>query len=117
MQVGPQVTNLRDPLAHRSQRERLWSHAPALYFIPRTRRGDRRRRLRPHRVRRRIRRADLVASRVDEDAAGTIGFVELLREMRRIATHRLPADRVREARGNGPIGLAIEWDHDVKALR
>src|SRR6185436_20307253 len=97
--VGPDVAGLLDARRHVAERERAGRHVAADHFIPRARRRHRRAGLRTDRVRRGEGRAVVVASGVDEDAAGAIALVELQRELLRIARHEQLRDAVREARG------------------
>src|SRR5262245_18262676 len=66
-ELSPDIPVGVEPPAHGPQPDRLWPHGTALDLLPRTRRRDGRVRLRPHRVRRGVRRPELVPPGIHEN--------------------------------------------------
>jgi ABC-type glutathione transport system ATPase component len=98
VQIGPQVTDLRDPLGHAAQRQGARMHRALLDLLPGARRGNGRAWLCPHSIGGRESRAVTVASSIDKDAAGAINLHELLCQLFRIAFDEDFSHDVREAR-------------------
>src|SRR5262249_40885376 len=96
--VAPEIADGVDATARVAQRDGARAHLAALELFPRARRRHRRARPRAHGVGGGERRAVAVAARVDENAPGAVGLVELLRQLRGMPLHELRADRMREAR-------------------